>query len=188
MHLDLSNNNIQGYFEFGPQANLAYIDLSNNVIDSPIPIGLENLSNLDYLDLSNNKFFRTIPQEITAILGNLSFFNISNNGLSGCYPDALFPFCSSFTNAEISDGNNFNTTWDSFCNTGPTPCGECHIDDWTGLKALYESTNGNSWTNRGGWDVMINGQSSPPANCDLSTLYGVSLHNGGRVINLNLGD
>ncbi len=51
----------------------------------------------------------------------------------------------------------------------------CHIDDWTGLKALYESTNGENWINRGGWDVFIANQNSPPENCNLSDLYGVEV-------------
>jgi len=58
---------------------------------------------------------------------------------------------------------------------------QCHIDDWTALKALYDSTNGDNWTNRTGWNTIIDGQSNPPANCNLSSLYGVQLNASGRV-------
>jgi len=55
---------------------------------------------------------------------------------------------------------------------------QCHIDDWKGLKALYDSTNGNNWTNRMGWDIVNNHTTYPANNCDLNTLYGVTLTNG----------
>jgi len=63
---------------------------------------------------------------------------------------------------------------------------QCHIDDWTALKALYESTNGENWTDRTGWDVLIDNKNSPPTGCDLNLLYGVSLDGNGRVECLDL--
>jgi len=50
---------------------------------------------------------------------------------------------------------------------------QCHIDDWTGLKAFYVSTNGDNWKNRTGWDVHIANHNSPPADCNLADLFGV---------------
>lgn len=58
---------------------------------------------------------------------------------------------------------------------------QCHLNDWTALKALYESTNGNNWVNNSGWDVMIANTYNPPANCNLGTLFGISLNDAGRV-------
>ncbi len=58
---------------------------------------------------------------------------------------------------------------------------QCHLADWTALKALYESTDGDNWVNNEGWVTMIANQTSPPANCDLSSPYGISLNNAGRV-------
>jgi len=51
---------------------------------------------------------------------------------------------------------------------------QCHIDDWTALKALYESTNGNGWDNKTGW-TAVNGI-LPLVNCNLENLHGVTLH------------
>lgn len=51
----------------------------------------------------------------------------------------------------------------------------CHPDDWYGLKALYNSLNGSEWEGNYNWDVIAN-YSSPPLNCDLSGMNGVSLH------------
>jgi len=58
---------------------------------------------------------------------------------------------------------------------------QCHLDDWTALKALYESTKGSNWANNSGWDVIITNLNEPPANCDLSTLFGISLNDARRV-------
>jgi len=55
---------------------------------------------------------------------------------------------------------------------------QCNIDDWDALKALYDNTNGQNWTNRTGWDMLISGQTIPPNNCDLNTLYGVATEDG----------
>lgn len=64
---------------------------------------------------------------------------------------------------------------------------QCHIDDWTGLKALYESTNGDNWDDWEGWDILIANQISPPANCNLEELAGIRLDDDGRVRSLSLG-
>lgn len=59
------------------------------------------------------------------------------------------------------------------------PLNYCHIDDWTALKAFYHSTNGDLWKNNAGWDQVLG--ASPPQNCNLNNLYGVSLDEEGRV-------
>jgi len=54
------------------------------------------------------------------------------------------------------------------------PCqAQCHFNDWTALQAIYESTNGDNWINRTGWDALIVNKKNPPANCNLVDLYGV---------------
>ena len=63
---------------------------------------------------------------------------------------------------------------------------QCHIDDWTALKALYESTNGDFWTTRTGWGTVLG--DSPPPNCDLEILYGITLDAEGRVFCIDLDD
>jgi len=60
----------------------------------------------------------------------------------------------------------------------------CHIDDWTALKQLYESTNGDNWENNAGWDIVI--ANLRPNNCDLSLLYGIILNDDGRVETIDL--
>ncbi len=52
---------------------------------------------------------------------------------------------------------------------------QCHIDDWTALKALYESTGGDNWKNNEGWEI-VKGNSTKP-DCNLATLYGIEMKN-----------
>jgi len=51
---------------------------------------------------------------------------------------------------------------------------QCHIDDWTALKALYESTNGDNWEEKEGWE-QITGD-IPAIDCDLNKMHGVRLN------------
>ncbi|MEM9528544.1 MAG: PKD domain-containing protein, partial [Bacteroidota bacterium] len=65
---------------------------------------------------------------------------------------------------------------------------QCHPDDWRALQALYASTNGSNWGNNTGWslvDPTVN-PSGPPANCDLSGLYGLELDDDNRVLGIAL--
>jgi len=61
---------------------------------------------------------------------------------------------------------------------------QCHINDWSALKALYESTDGDNWSDNTGWDIVK--ANTPPADCDLENLNGISLDDGGRVEYLQL--
>ncbi len=162
--LNLSNNNLIGWFpvEIGDLQSLTYLNLSYNVIDGNIPPSIGNLSTLGFLDLRNNLLDGNIPVtlanlsiltflhlennlltgEIPPILANMSslaFLYVSNNNLSGCYDPTLAAFCTrlnpvSNTNANISDDNNFDISWESFC-SGSVNCGNTTgsgADVWPG--------------------------------------------------------
>lgn len=61
---------------------------------------------------------------------------------------------------------------------------QCHIDDWTALKAFYESTGGaTNWNVNTGWTEVTG--NSPSTNCNLENLHGISLENG-RVVQISL--
>jgi len=68
--------------------------------------------------------------------------------------------------------------------TGKSLLAQCHIDDWTALKALYESTNGENWTDNTGWEILKEGK--PPINCNLNNLFGVELDEKNRIENIIL--
>jgi len=178
--LYLYSNQLTGNIpsELGNLNGLSYLFLDDNMLSGNIPPELGNLTNMDQLKLYNNMLSGNIPPEL-GNLNNLSIFGLHSNQLSGCYSSNLTSWCN-YGNAAISDGNNFDATWEDFCNTGAGACptNVCHVDDWTALKALYESTNGDNWINRSGWDTQIANLSSPPANCDLRGLFGVYIGDG----------
>ena len=62
---------------------------------------------------------------------------------------------------------------------------QCHLDDFNALKNLYSVTNGSTWDDNTGWDLVAM-NTAPPLNCDLSTMEGVSLNANGRVDRLLL--
>jgi len=61
---------------------------------------------------------------------------------------------------------------------------QCHIDDWTALKALYESTDGDNWINNTNWHKII--YASDATDCNLSNVYGLHVNSNGRVIVIGL--
>jgi len=98
----------------------------------------------------------------------LSFLSLHDNELSGCYHVDLHALCpKGFTNAKISDGNNFEADWEDLCApTGLDECANgnliicdtdcdstlnnaenCFFELWT----FYEELGGDGWTNNTGW-------------------------------------
>ncbi len=62
---------------------------------------------------------------------------------------------------------------------------QCNPSDFSALKDLYASTNGNGWSNTASW-ALIKNNSICPVGADLGTLPGVTLNNKGRVSDLTL--
>ena len=127
--LNLAYNELSGIIppEISQLTNLIELFLSNNQLNGTIPTGLDNLSKLIKLDLSDNQLTGIIPPEI-GNLSNMTYLRISNNQLEGCYASNLSKLCTQFTptfpieNDDISDGNNFDATWEDFCATGNGVC------------------------------------------------------------------
>lgn len=127
--LSLSDSGLSGNIppELGNLASLTYLSLSNSNLNGGIPPELGNLSNLTSLDISNNDLSGSIPSELSN-LSNLTSLSLYNNQLSDCYDDNLLNLCnqlSTSTNAQISDGNNFDTPWEDFCATMAGSCSSC---------------------------------------------------------------
>jgi len=61
---------------------------------------------------------------------------------------------------------------------------QCHIDDWTVLKILYESTDGDNWKHNTNWEEIKG--NAPTVNCNLDDLTRVWLNENGRVKKLDL--
>jgi protein brassinosteroid insensitive 1 len=87
IHLDLSNNNIQGTI---PQiinfTSLQYLDLSSNELSGSVPAGtILGCLNLTYLNLSSNHFTDKTPPDIESCT-DLRVLSLSNNNFSGEFP------------------------------------------------------------------------------------------------------
>jgi len=103
--------------ELGNLSNLTHLKLHENNLNGSIPPELGNLGNLEDLALGYNQLTGNIPPEI-GNLSNLNILVLDNNQLSGCYDDNLGGLCSQLSVANITIGNNFDTSWENFCTTG----------------------------------------------------------------------
>ena len=193
-NLYLEGNQLSGSIpaELGNLVNLERLDLDHNELSGSIPAELGNLVNLEWLDLDRNQLSGNIPANLSN-LKKLTYLDINHNDIGGCYPASIDAFCTQLSdplfngNEDISFGNSFEATWGNFCKFESGMCKVptyCNLNDWTALKVLYESTDGDNWTNNTGWE-LFNGE-EPPIDCDLATLYGVSLDDERRVSCIDL--
>ena len=152
---------------------LENIILSNNFLGGGLSANICQLNNLNEIRLSNNQLFGEIPSCLGDFT-NLLVINLGYNNFSGCYPSSWLTYCG-------NDQMNFEENiclrdWTDFCNTN----GDCSGNtvgehpDFAPLMALYNSTNGPTWTNNTNWGT-----------CDPCTWYGVYCDYG-RVRELNL--
>jgi len=103
-------------------SDLEYLKLSDVGLSGSIPPEIGNLSKLTGLHLGYNQLSGNIPPEI-GNLNNLTYINLRDNQLSGCYAPNLSNLCSvTSSNFFISESNNFDATWQDFCNTGAGSC------------------------------------------------------------------
>ncbi len=177
-YLGLFSNPLGGTIppELGNLTNLTYLGLWNTQVSGSIPSELGKLTNLTQLSLPNNQLTGIIPAEL-GNLTDLTQLRLNDNQLEGCYHPNLMNLCSqlSFGDSLITIGNNFDASWEDFCNSG---IGTCEISynqsDSLTLVALYNATNGPNWTNT--WNL------SQP----MSTWYGVTVNGEGCVTCLDL--
>lgn len=177
-YLWLDRNQLSGSIpkELGNLENLVNLRLHKNQLSGDIPPELGNLSNLGYLRLHRNQLTGSIPVEFSQ-LNQLKQMLVFNNNLEGCYPYELTPLCVQLnptysTNTLISNGNNFDASWEDFCSTSAGVC--CQDVDSLALIALYNSTGGTNWTNT--WNL----------NQPMDTWHGVILSETGCVKELRL--
>ncbi|XP_057987276.1 MDIS1-interacting receptor like kinase 2-like isoform X2 [Hevea brasiliensis] len=89
--LNLTNAVLNGTLHelsFSSFPDLAYIDLSVNLLFGTIPLGITQLSKLIYLDLSYNLLSGSIPPEI-GLLTNLDTLHLAANQLNGSIPSEI---------------------------------------------------------------------------------------------------
>jgi len=187
----LNNNLLSGEIpvELGSLSNLYFLSLAGNLLSGEIPSELGNLSNLQMLNLGSNTLSGGIPAELSN-LNQLTTLEIPGNNLSGCYPLALESLCKPALTVSINDGNNFDATWEEFCESYTAICIEsvspnCHPDDVAVLKIIYNEFDGDNWTKNYGWAALFDNQNLR-VDCNLDNLYGVELDYSGRVSNIYL--
>jgi len=176
-YLNLSTNSISGTIppELGQLTNLVELILSANALTGDIPVGLGNLTNLTRLDFGNNNLTGNIPGGL-GNLANLTWLRLAGNNMTGCYDPNLANWCGQLSTAFIDGSNNFDVTWQDFCNTGAGTCivNPCRQSDSLTLVTVYHATGGANWTET--WNL----------NQPMDTWHGVTLSHEGCVIDLDL--
>jgi len=134
--LNLCCNKLSGNIppELSSLSNLNYLSLSSNQLSGSIPDNVSNLTSLADLHLASNKLSGSIPAGL-GNLSNLNYLLLSYNELIGCYPTNLSNLCNQLTNSgniNISNGNNFNDSWEDFCNNKVDACGPSNSQVWPG--------------------------------------------------------
>jgi len=132
------------------------------------------------LKLPDNQLAGNLPTSLSD-LKYLTWLWVSGNQLSGCYPAELSSLCSQLApvyndNTYISEGNNFEVTWEDFCNNGNGICYICQPTDSLALVALYNATSGANWSNP--WNL----------NQPINTWIGVTTSEDGCVTELKLSN
>ncbi len=158
--LNLGVNNLVGNIpaEIGKMSNLEFLVLESNQLEGEIPPELGQLSNLQYLWLHNNKMSGKLSNDLTHMTNLNSFlFDDQEGGDNFCAESqSVVDWLQAIEEKDPnSDGvkpdvtnicGGENTTTFSCANVTDVSQTECEA-----LVALYNSTNGNNWTNHDGW-------------------------------------
>jgi len=165
--IDLSHNNLEGNIPICMQnlTHLIAIDLKVNNLSGEMPTWMYDTPSFYGLDLSQNNFSGTIPKDIDDA-ADLSYFNISNNLLTGEIPAELMNIDTSIlTKFDISNNqyiytddtnvqtfiNDINSSlpnyYQDILNTNKAN------DEYAFLVRLYDSTDGDNWSDNTNWNV-----------------------------------
>ena len=158
--------------ELGNLTSVGYLTLSTNQLSGSIPTALGDLSSLLYLFLYSNALTGSIPSE----LGNLTsliMLRLHGNKLSGVIPTQLSNL-TALTELRL-DNNQLSGSIPAFLPISIDVSSNPKLDRNILIK-LYDSTNGDNWTNKTGWNGIAGTE------CDW---YGVTC-SGGDLTELSL--
>ncbi|CAO2836726.1 unnamed protein product [Amaranthus hypochondriacus] len=113
--LDLSYNSLSGVLERLPWGDSFYIDISNNMLTGNLPIVSSPYTVI--FDASNNKFIGPIHSSICN-LTSLGVLDLSNNSLSGSFPNCLGSFNDKFFMLNLGLNNISGTLPKKFSKCG----------------------------------------------------------------------
>jgi len=118
----------------------------------PLPNFDPATQNLINLRVDGNGLTGNIPESYSSF--NWGTLDISHNNLDGCYDYRLFSL--NETNADISDGNNFDAPWEDFVSSGDGQC--CDADIILDAASLVSGVFSSSST------ITVSGCINPPLN------------------------
>ena len=124
------NSNLSGFLpsEIGELVEIEELILSNNFLTGIIPKELGNLNNGFQLILENNQLSGNLPAELVNFGSQRVFpsleitggINVSDNRLSGCYPESYRMFCTSLFSFISTNNENlpFGGNFANLCTSG----------------------------------------------------------------------
>ncbi|MEQ8714566.1 MAG: T9SS type A sorting domain-containing protein [Cyclobacteriaceae bacterium] len=193
--LKLNNNELSGTLpgDWSELTSLNYLDLSQNNLTGSLPLSIGSLTSLSSLLMRDNNLSGQIPLSIGDLV-NLRSLDMSDNGFDGAIPINIINLQYLGVNAYSPKVFKFDYSDTGLCAPSFDTYNEwlngrevidngqvCELNlslesDSLALVALYESTDGDNWTNNTNWLIG-----------DVDTWYGVSV-SGDRVIDLSLSN
>lgn len=179
--INLRNNQLTGTItELTNLSDLRHIYLDNNSLTGSIP-QFSNLTQLESLTISNNQLIGEIPDSTTSLYK----LDLSGNQLTGSIPN--FP---DFEIIQLTlSGNQLCRSLDRDYGNWSTQANEFELclsfceyvtsipkEECESLVALYDSTDGEKWTNNTGWKKTI----------EPCSWYGIDCNGGSRVFDITL--
>ena len=179
--LDLCHSDLSGTIpsELGNLSSVTWFCLGANGFTGPLPTSLVGLSSVQYFHVGMNELSGTIPSEL-GDLGNLQELLLFTNEFTGDFPVSLANL-TELWRLSIA-GNDLTGCIPPVLHTRLTLTDidalglpDCSTDR-DALVALYNTTNGPSWTNNSRW------LSDRP----IDEWHGVTTNNDGRVTELTI--
>ncbi|MEK7989369.1 MAG: leucine-rich repeat domain-containing protein, partial [Thiotrichaceae bacterium] len=160
-YLNLSVNTLSGQIpsELGNLSNLLSISLQTNLLTGEIPPKLFQASNLMQVTLYGNQLTGQVPATLSS--SNLNHLSIFDNQLEGEFPLLPSSLQSTLTAGYLRNNNLCRKPNLDYNNSAVNEIPECTFScsnvtevsqsECETLVALYDSTDGDNWTDNTGW-------------------------------------
>ena len=180
--LSLEGNQLTGSIprEMGELVSLTLMYLFDNQLTGSIPHELGKLFNLIHLCLNGNRLSGSVPPELSS-LKNLKWLHLHDNtNLSGSLPTTLIDLdldalLLQETQVCLPDDPGLRNWLSGIADVRIEECEGFDLDR-IALEALYNTTNGQKWTNNQNW----------LSDAPVGQWYGVETDHDGRVVGLSL--
>ena len=157
-NLNLGDNQLTGSIppELGQLSSLEELGARSNGLSGSIPPELGQLTSLVWLSLNDNDLSGALPPEL-GNLAKLETFNVSDNAdLEGLVPRSMMNLPLGFLDiASTWICPHLDDEFQQWLDGIPKAYGlwcPSNVTERFALMELYDSTGGDKWTNRDGWD------------------------------------